>query len=566
MRIATWGRAPILALRGPMFVLALAAACKSKDDADKLAPAADVEIAGSNASANANAADTSGSSGSGAKGSAASGSGANGSAASGSGAKAANSEPTAWAALADLPHVDAVRVITIPTRPSLPRFTVGGPAIRGDIAVVSSSQFGFAAVDWRRGSLVWTKPAGIKVAPPVAIGDGFALIGDCVSPPEVPDGEMLLGCLRVVNADGTDLAYLAIHGKTDAVEPFAGAAGEQAVWREAPSAAMSGGSVPGGGFGAGLDAGASARPGAGPGAGASARPGAGPSAGASARPGAGPSAGPGAGPSARPGAGPSARPGPGPTAVAGKATRQTTKVADGEKLRWRRGDESVLVDPLSGSVTSERARSAGSRSESGSASLTWERREPPIVIEWNKHRWEIEQIGGKVVAMEKGKQAWATSREVTALLGAVWIPGQGPMVRMVNIGGFAGTPEVRILDMDATGSMNGTAAWTPVPGISMLGRAVSPVGDAVLAIRADTSIKHDFIAAYAASALLMYVFPLPEVLRPDPVGVAIALDEDGAAEAVVAFYDGDQVAVLPNVSAPPTAPGAAAAPLKKPTP
>jgi hypothetical protein len=120
--------------------------------------------------------------------------------------------------------------------------------------------------------------------------------------------------------------------------------------------------------------------------------------------------------------------------------------------------------------------------------------------------------------------------------------------------------------MDATGSMNGTASWTSVPGISLLGRTISPVGDAALAVRLDTSIKRDFIAAYAASALLIYVFPLPEVLRADPVGVAIALDEDGHSEAVVAFYDGDQLAVLPNVSAPPTAPGATAGPLENATP
>lgn len=474
----TWGQAPILAL-------ALLAACKSKEDADKLARTADVELVRDGSSANGSSANG------------ADGADANGANANDRGAPA-NSEPTAWAALAELPHAEPIRVITIPTRPALPRFTVGGPAIQREIAVVSSSQFGFAAVDWRRGSLVWTKPAGIKVAPPVVMGDGFALIGDCVAPPEVPDDEMLLGCLRVVTADGVDQAYLAIHGKKDQVEPFAAAAGDQLVWLEEPASGVRGG--------------------------------------------------------------PSAT-GAGARRPAGHAAGSTKNgaVADGEKLRWRRGDQSVLVDPLSGSATPVGGGA-------GAEKPTPVRKQPPIVVEYKKHRWEIDHIDGKVVATENGKRAWVTSREVTALLGAVWIPGQGPMVRMVNIGGFAGMPEVRILDMDATGSMNGTAAWTPVPGISLLGRAVSPVGDAALAIRADSSIKHDFIAAYAASALLLYVFPLPEVLRADPVGVAIALDEDGGAEAVVAFYDGDQVAVLPNVSAPPTAPGAAAGPLKKPTP
>ncbi len=385
--------------------------------------------------------------------------------------------PDPWSALAELPRVTPARIITIPTRPSLPRFTVGGPVIRRELAVVSSSQFGFAAVDWRRGALVWTKPAGIKVAPPVVNGDTFVLIGDCVSPPEVPDGEMLLGCLRVVTAEGTDQAYIAIHGATGAIEAFAGAPGEQLVWIENY-----------------------------------------------------------------------------PPDIAGQSG-----AVDGEFLRWRRGDQVVRVNLLSGTATPVRG-------ESGAKSLTPVREAPPVVVEYSKRRWEIEHIDGKVVAFERGKRAWAAQTEVNALLGAVWLPGQGPMVRMVKIGGGAGTSEVRILDMDATGSMNGTASWTPVPGISLLGRAISPVGDAALAVRLDATIKHDFIAAYAASALLIYVFPLPDVLRADPVGLAIALDDEGHAEAVVAFYDGDQLAVLPNVLAPPTAPGATAGTLEKPTP
>ena len=413
-------------LRVVLALLASLGACKSKSR-DDLAQTAPVELAGSNAGSNATA-----------------GSGSN--------------VPDTWAGLAELPQVTPDRIITIPTRPSLPRFSVGGPAIRRDLAVVSSSQFGFAAVDWRRGALVWTKPAGIKVAPPIVKDDGFVLIGDCVSPPEVPDGEMLLGCVRVVTAEGTDQAYLAIHGATAKVERFAGAAGEQAVWLEHD--------------------------------------------------------------------------------------------ADNKLVRWRRGDEAVTVDLLSGSATA----------------ATPARIAAPIVVEYGKRRWEIEHVDGKVVATEHGKPSWAARTEVNAVLGAVWLPGQGPMIRMVKIGGFSGTSEVRILDMDATGSMNGTASWTPVPGISLLGKAISPVGDAALAVRLDTSIKHDFIAAYAANALLIYVFPLPEVLRADPVGVAIALDDDGHAEAVVAFYDGDQLAVLPNVSAPPTAPGATAGALEKPTP
>ena len=96
--------------------------------------------------------------------------------------------------------------------------------------------------------------------------------------------------------------------------------------------------------------------------------------------------------------------------------------------------------------------------------------------------------------------------------------------------------------------------------------SISPVGDVALAVRLDKSIKRDFIAAYAANALLIYVYPLPEILRADPVGVAIALDDERVPEAVVVFHDGDMVTILPPLSSPPTAPGAARGPLENPTP
>src|SRR6266536_505040 len=64
-----------------------------------------------------------------------------------------------WPELAKLPSVQPVRVIALPARLDVPRFTVGGPVLAGDVAVVSSSQFGFIAVDYERGQIAWTKPA-----------------------------------------------------------------------------------------------------------------------------------------------------------------------------------------------------------------------------------------------------------------------------------------------------------------------------------------------------------------------------------------------------------------------
>jgi hypothetical protein len=58
----------------------------------------------------------------------------------------------------------------------------------------------------------------------------------------------------------------------------------------------------------------------------------------------------------------------------------------------------------------------------------------------------------------------------------------------------------------------------------------------------------------------MYVYPLPEVPRADPVGVAVAPD------AVLVFHDGDAFTVLPELSSPPTAPGAPRPASKNPTP
>lgn len=343
-----------------------------------------------------------------------------------------------WPQLAELPHTDADRVIALPARPDVPRFDVGGPAIVGDVAIVASSQLGFAAVDWRRGQLVWTKPAGLHVAPPLARGGDAILIADCASPPDVAD--TLLGCLRVVTAAGVDQTYTAIHGaKLDA---FAAARGPQQLW------------------------------------------------------------------------------------------------LDGERVRWRRGDAAVTVDLITGV-----ARPAAIDP-------------PPLRVAYRDHAWDITQVDGRIVARERGKLAWQTQRPYGTLLGAVYLAELAPMVRALNPGRRA---EMNLFDIDATGSLHGQVAF-PVPGIGVLGHAIDPVGNTAIAIRMDTSLRHDFVVGFAATALLLYVYPLPEVDRDDPVGVAIAPD------GVLVFHDGDSLTVLPELSAPPTAPGAPKAPSQNPTP
>jgi hypothetical protein len=99
-----------------------------------------------------------------------------------------------------------------------------------------------------------------------------------------------------------------------------------------------------------------------------------------------------------------------------------------------------------------------------------------------------------------------------------------------------------------------------VPGIGIIGHAISKVGNTVMAVRLDTSLQRDYIAGFAANAALQWTYALPPTQRPDPVGIAITHD------AVVVFHDGDTITVLPELSAPPTAPGAVREPSENATP
>ena len=362
-------------------------------------------------------------------------------------AVAADAGPKDFAELASFPHVDAVKTVALPVKTTTPRFDVGGPVLAGEIAVVSSSQFGFVAIDYHRGQIVWTKPAGLHVAPPLARSTGFVLIGECLTPPEVPDGRQLLGCARTVTPTGSDQSYVAIHGRVKDVGEFATEPGPQRVWATSDHAVM-----------------------------------------------------------------------------------------------WRRGDRAVVFDQLTGVATAVPVD------------------DPPLVVHYKDKQWDVARgEDGIITAKQKGKVAWHTERAYTEVLGAVYLPGQAPMVRISNVGRFGGRPEMNLMDIDATGSMHGQVAF-PVPGIGIAGHAIDSIGDVAIAIQLDATLDHHFIVGYAANALLMWVYPLPRVQRADPIGLAVAPD------AVVAFHDGDTFTILPELSAPPTAPGAARAPLENPTP
>lgn len=307
-----------------------------------------------------------------------------------------------WPELDGFPRTAATRVVALPVKPDVPAFDVAGPVIAGDVAVVASSQFGFLGIDWRAGKIAWTKAAGIRVAPPAVLANGnVVLFGDCITPPQIPDNEFLVGCLRVVTPTGTDLAYSAIRGKPKSMEAFVGARGAQGVW-------------------------------------------------------------------------------PAP---------------DGRNARWRRGDAAIAIDLINGA-----AKPASTDAP---------------VVEHRGKRWDIRHVEGRVVAT--------------------------------------------VFDIDATGSLHGTVARPP-PGIGVLARGTSAVGDAAIAVRVDASLRRDIIVGYAANVLLRWVYPLPERQRASPVGLALTAD------AVVVFHDGDTFTVLPELSPPPTTSGAPLRSSKNPTP
>ena len=353
----------------------------------------------------------------------------------------------AWPELAEFHAIEPLHVVALPARINTPRFDVGGPAVGGGVAVVSSSQFGFIAVDYHRGTIAWTKPAGIHVAPPLFRDGSFVLIGDCVQPPDVPDTQSLVGCLRVVTPTGGDRSYVAIRGRGKDMVAFNGEPGPQGVW------------------------------------------------------------------------------------VHGDRT-----------IVWRRGDQAVAIDQINGFAIPTRAD------------------DPSLSVHYKEKVWNVRRgEDGIITATVRGKVAWHTQRSYIELLGAVYLPELTPMVRVSSAGRFGGHPELNLMDIDATGSMNGQVAF-PVPGIGLVGHAIDAIGDVALAVQLDVALDRHFIAGYAANALLMWVYPLPRVQRADPIGLAIAPD------AVVVFHDGDTVTVLPELSAPATAPGAARVPSENATP
>ncbi|HRC59181.1 MAG TPA: hypothetical protein PKU97_24830, partial [Kofleriaceae bacterium] len=79
------------------------------------------------------------------------------------------------------------------------------------------------------------------------------------------------------------------------------------------------------------------------------------------------------------------------------------------------------------------------------------------------------------------------------------------------------------------------------PGIQLLASATGARNAAALVVRLDRSLRRDYVIAYTGGARVAWVYPLPDALRSDAVGVAVEKD------AVLVFHDGDTLTVLPPI-------------------
>jgi hypothetical protein len=348
-----------------------------------------------------------------------------------------------WTMQHDLPWIEASRVILLTAPINVPQFSIVGPVVDDDIALIGSSQLGFAALRWRDGSIAWSKLGGMHLAPPLMMQGSWQLISDCPRPVDAVDDQVILGCLRTVTREGIDLSLMPIVGARAELSEFAETSGPQQTWM--------------------IDR--------------------------------------------------SSRSGP-------------------VMLGWQRGETAVSIDSVTGkaSITSRRANEIYAN----------------IKGEQVKFALEEEQLVARRVNViqgsERGPELWRLNDRFVAVVGVIGGSRyEAPMVRLVRIGTRLNPRgEIDLLDVDATGSNHGQAAF-PTPGIALLGRHSSTDGATALAVRVDTSLQHDLVIGYSATAERRWAFALPEIPRADPVGVAVTGD------AVLIFHDGNRVSILPTL-------------------
>ncbi|MEZ4366276.1 MAG: hypothetical protein R2939_08295 [Kofleriaceae bacterium] len=334
-----------------------------------------------------------------------------------------------WPELAELPGVEPSRRLTLPTDGRRPRLSVVGPVVVGEVAVVGGSQLGFTAIELGSGELRWTLPTGLRAVTPLRWGDELLLVDDCAEAPTVIATDRVLGCYRIVSADGAVVAAGTVVGARGDIDVFAGARGDSFL------------------------------------------------------------------------------------------------VADGAPgvVRWQRGDAAVTF-----AVDDGRARASAARPRTVRAT-------------WRERSWDLGLEDEVLVARAPdGAVAWRIDATTAAVLGVIPAAGhEAPMVRVARIGGLSGRGMVGVLDVDATGSRHGQAAF-PLPGISILASAMADDGTTALATRVDASLSRDVVALLDRRGAVAWVWPLPHREHVEPLGVAVA------DEVVLVFHDGDQLTWLPR--------------------
>lgn len=212
---------------------------------------------------------------------------------------------------------------------------------------------------------------------------------------------------------------------------------------------------------------------------------------------------------------------------------QRTWALDEQRVAWQRGEHALTLELPAGRVRAGAAPPPPALVRHGALELA-------ITLD-REGQLRAHRVGGR------GEQVWQGLAEFSALLAV--IPARGhdsPMLRLArpssvrSVGESSAGASFDVLDLDAlTGT--GAQAATPAPGIQILATASGPNQSAALVVRLDRSLRRDYVIAYTSTAHVAWVYPLPEALRPDPVGLAIAAD------AVLVFHDGDTLSVLPPI-------------------
>ncbi|HTJ45043.1 MAG TPA: hypothetical protein VL463_23205 [Kofleriaceae bacterium] len=136
--------------------------------------------------------------------------------------------PPLWPELADLPSASPWRIAELPiSAPTAAPVASYGPLVIDQIAIVATSRAGFVAIDLTTANVMWSRPAGPRVAPPAADGVRAVLAGDCATQPRpVAAGEIALGCYDVVDpANVADERGGFVHGAKKVVAAFDEASG-----------------------------------------------------------------------------------------------------------------------------------------------------------------------------------------------------------------------------------------------------------------------------------------------------------------------------------------------------